>query len=73
MNLNGEVTTPIGHGQAHAYGFSDLMVVEQKLSHYEFGEIAHIENVLKSEIRDVENAYNKNSRRIRSNRNRGNN
>ena len=32
---DGVVTTPIGHGQAHAYGFSDLMVVEQELSHYE--------------------------------------
>ena len=50
--VNGEVTTPIGHGQAHAYGFSDLMVVEQELSHYEYGEIAHIENVLKGEIRE---------------------
>ena len=28
------------------------MVVEQELSHYEYGEIAHIENVLKGEIRE---------------------
>ena len=51
---DGEITTPTGHGQAHAYGFSDLMVVKQNLSHYELGEIAHIENVLESEIRTRE-------------------
>ena len=49
-----EITTPIGHGQALAYAFSDLMIVEQNLSHYELGEIAHIEKVLKSEIRTRE-------------------
>jgi hypothetical protein len=46
-----DVTTPIGHGQAYAHTFSELMVVEQNLSGYELSEIAHIENVLKSEIR----------------------
>lgn len=51
---DGEVTTPIGHGYAHAFEIADLMVVEQNLSHYELGEIAHIENVLKSEIRERE-------------------
>ena len=31
---------------------ADLMLVEQKLSRYEMGEIAHIENVLKKEVRE---------------------
>lgn len=33
-------------------GFADLLMVEQQLERYELGEIAHIENVLKSELRD---------------------
>jgi hypothetical protein len=39
------------HGTAHILGFADLMLVEQELLRYDFGEIAHIENVLASEVR----------------------
>jgi hypothetical protein len=39
------------HGTARIVGIADLMIVEQKLLRYELGEIAHIENVLKSEVR----------------------
>jgi hypothetical protein len=45
------VTVPTGHGEAKVLGMADLMVVEQKLLRYELGEIAHIENVLASELR----------------------
>jgi hypothetical protein len=44
-------TVPVGHGDAKVLGIADLMVVEQDLLRYELGEIAHIENVLKSETR----------------------
>ncbi len=39
------------HGDARILGIADLMIVEQELLRYDFGEIAHIENVLKSEVR----------------------
>ncbi|HZM76373.1 MAG TPA: hypothetical protein VFC19_11630 [Candidatus Limnocylindrales bacterium] len=45
------VTVPEGHGDARILGIADLMVLEQELLRYELGEIAHIENVLKSETR----------------------
>ena len=38
------------HGEARILGIADLMIVEQELLRYDFGEIAHIENVLKSEV-----------------------
>jgi len=46
-----EVTVPTGHGDAKVLGIADLMIVEQDLLRYELGEVAHIENVLKSETR----------------------
>jgi hypothetical protein len=45
------VTVPTGHGDARILGIADLMVVEQELLRYQLGEIAHIENVLRSEVR----------------------
>ena len=45
------VTVPSTFGDARVLGIADLMVVEQKLSRYQLGEIAHIENVLRSEVR----------------------
>ena len=45
------VTVPSGHGEARILGIADLMVVEQQLLRYQLGEIAHVENVLKSETR----------------------
>ena len=45
------VTVPSGHGDARILGIADLLVLEQELLRYELGEIAHIENVLKSEVR----------------------
>jgi hypothetical protein len=44
-------TVPTGHGDARILGVADLNVLEQQLLRYELGEIAHIENVLKSETR----------------------
>jgi hypothetical protein len=41
-----------GHGEARVLGIADLMVVEQELARYELGEISHIENVLRSELRE---------------------
>ncbi|HEX4960879.1 MAG TPA: hypothetical protein VF173_08575 [Thermoanaerobaculia bacterium] len=48
------VTVPTGHGDARILGIADLMVVEQDLLRYQLGEIAHIENVLRSEVRSRE-------------------
>ncbi len=48
------VTVPTGHGDARILGIADLMVVEQNLLRYQLGEIAHIENVLRSEVRSRE-------------------
>ena len=45
------VTVPTGHGEARVLGIADLLVVEQDLLRYQLGEIAHVENVLKSETR----------------------
>jgi hypothetical protein len=45
------VSVPTGHGDARILGIADLMILEQELLRYELGEIAHIENVLKSETR----------------------
>jgi hypothetical protein len=45
------VTVPAGHGDARILGIADLLVLEQELLRYQLGEIAHIENVLKSETR----------------------
>lgn len=43
---------PDSKGNARVLGIMDLLLVEQKLLHYEKGEIAHIENVLLGEIRE---------------------
>ncbi|PSL50180.1 hypothetical protein CLV51_1011524 [Chitinophaga niastensis] len=48
----GDITLPSGHGEARILGIADLMIVEQELLRYEQGEIAHVENVLKSEMRE---------------------
>ncbi|MFZ1321222.1 MAG: hypothetical protein WAT71_06660 [Ignavibacteria bacterium] len=48
-------STPIttnGKHEVRVLGIADLLIVEQKLARYELGEISHIENVLKSELRD---------------------
>jgi hypothetical protein len=45
------VTVPTGHGDARILGIADLLVVEQELLRYQLGEVAHIENVLKTEVR----------------------
>ncbi|MCY7280834.1 MAG: hypothetical protein LH610_08060 [Sphingomonas bacterium] len=46
------VTVPTGHGNARILGIADLMIVEQTLARYEMSEIAHIENVLRTEKRE---------------------
>lgn len=53
-NETDEVTVPPSntHGEARVLGVADLLIVEQELLRYELGEIAYIENVLKSEIRE---------------------
>jgi hypothetical protein len=53
-DVNDAVTVPDEkqHGEARILGIADLMIVEQELLRYDFGEIAHIENVLKSEVRN---------------------
>lgn len=40
------------HGTIRSVGLGDLFVVRQNLQRYEGGEVAHIENVLASEIRE---------------------
>lgn len=45
------VTVPTGHGDARILGIADLLIVEQELLRYQLGEVAHIENVLRSEVR----------------------
>jgi hypothetical protein len=53
--LDDEVTVPptnVQNSDARVLGIADLMIVEQELLRYDLGEIAHIENVLKSEVRD---------------------
>ncbi|MHA7832699.1 MAG: hypothetical protein ACX93O_16500 [Flagellimonas sp.] len=44
-------TLPDGVGNFQSLGITDLMVVKQQILRYEKGEVAHIENVLKSEDR----------------------
>jgi hypothetical protein len=44
-------SVPTGHGEAKILGIADLNILEQQILRYELGEIAHIENVLKSETR----------------------
>jgi hypothetical protein len=53
-DVNDTVTVPDEkeHGEARILGIADLMIVEQELLRYDMGEIAHIENVLKSEVRN---------------------
>jgi hypothetical protein len=45
------VTVPTGHGDARILGIADLLVLEEELLRYQLGEIARIENVLRSEVR----------------------
>jgi hypothetical protein len=52
--MDNVVTVPKINGSKRKPLIADLMIVEQKLSRYEMGEIAHIENVLKKEIRERE-------------------
>lgn len=59
-----ELTLPHGHGEARILGISDLMLVEQKLKRYELGEIAHIENVLRSEVRERKTQFSKTTDQI---------
>jgi hypothetical protein len=47
-----EVTVPQANAGKRRPLIAELMLIEQKLSRYEMGEIAHIENVLKSEMRE---------------------
>lgn len=47
-----------GKHDVRILGMADLLIVEQELARYELGEIAHIENVLKSELRDRKHRIN---------------
>ncbi len=47
-----EPTVPSGVGHVHAMAVADLMVTRQRLVGYEAGDIAHIENVLKGELKE---------------------
>lgn len=40
---------PSGHGQVQPVGIGDLLLVREHVKSYEGGEVAHIENILKSE------------------------
>ncbi|RNM13919.1 hypothetical protein [Nocardioides pocheonensis] len=40
---------PTGHGSIHPVGVGDLLMVKEHVLRYEGGELAHVENVLKSE------------------------
>ena len=51
---DGKVTVPMVNGGKRKPIIGDLIIVEQKLSRYEMGEIAHIENVLNKEFRERE-------------------
>ncbi|MCV6595452.1 MAG: hypothetical protein OIF40_00015 [Mangrovicoccus sp.] len=46
-------------GRAHAVSIGDLYVVEETGTSYDFGDIAHVENVLKSEQREREFTLNR--------------
>lgn len=50
-------TVPSGVGVISGMGVADLMVTRQRLLGYEAGEIAHIENVLRSELRERVHRY----------------
>jgi hypothetical protein len=53
--MDDQVTVPptnVQNSNARVLGIADLMIVEQDLLRYDPGEISHIENVLKSEVRD---------------------
>jgi hypothetical protein len=45
---------PKGHGSIKPVGVGDLLMVKQHVLRYEGGEVAHVENVLKSEVLDRE-------------------
>lgn len=45
---------PTGHGSIKPVGIGDLLIVKQHVLRYEGGEVAHVENVLKSEVLDRE-------------------
>jgi hypothetical protein len=45
---------PTGHGSITPVGIGDLLIVKQHVLRYEGGEVAHVENVLKSEVLDRE-------------------
>src|SRR5439155_16343462 len=40
---------PTGHGTIHPVGVGDLLMVREHVLRYEGGDLAHVENVLKSE------------------------
>jgi len=40
---------PLGHGSVRPTGIGDLLLVKQHILRYEGGELAHVENILKSE------------------------
>lgn len=42
---------PISHGSIKPAGITDLLIVKQNLKRYEGGDVAHIENVLKGELK----------------------
>lgn len=42
---------PSSHGSATASGVSDLLIVKQQLVRYEAADVAHVENVLKGELK----------------------
>lgn len=42
-------TMPAGHGTIHPVGVGDLLMVREHVLRYEGGDLAHVENVLKSE------------------------
>jgi hypothetical protein len=42
-------TLPTGHGNIRPVGIGDLLMVQQHILRYEGGELAHVENVLKTE------------------------
>jgi hypothetical protein len=45
-------SVPTTHGTVTPVGVGDLLVVRQQLKRYEAGEIGHIENVLRGELRE---------------------
>jgi len=45
-------SVPEGVGTARPLGVSDLMLVRQRIKRYELGEVAHIENVLRGELKE---------------------